>query len=749
MMVNVMRHILCWVSAVLLVSLSAHAVAGQGDEMPPVLENQIFDLPQSTHRYTFRELGGDQPLLIDGMSNRLTLGFGSRMDQLVQGGTLYLNYTYSPTLLEDISQFRVRLNGELIRAVQLTSDGASERQQIRMELPAEYFDLYNELEFELLAEARGMQCSVVAPQAWLEFLGDSRLELTRQHLVVANDLSWFPEPFVDQRDFSRVNLHYLVPDQLSTHHVAAAGILSSYFGNIANWRGLQTHVYRYPEHQEDIHEVRAWPEHHAIVLMTNEQRPWLFRDLPAITTPTIRMVTNPVNQAYKMLLVQAPDAAGLIKAVQGLVENPVGMSGPELRVNQVRVERRAPYSAPRWISTQRPVRLAELVEFQSELQRSGYAGEPIGMNLRLPPDLFTWQRQGIPMDLRFRYTPPVAADESRMSVFVNDEFIKGYTLTERGFGGDHQRLRVPLLASNPFVESTIQIPAFKLGAVNRLDFRFSFSAVSEECRTRPLGNTVAAIDGDSQIDLRGYQHYTEMPNLHLFVKTGYPFSRQDDLANTILVIESSPSDTEFNATMTALGLIGASTGHHGSLLSVSTVAELPQRTEKDLLIVGGGALREFLERFGRDSLDRQLRHHGLAGSQSLLFSPQEDIQISGPSAALVSFESPLARQATVVALTANQDEFLSQVDALLRSPERNTAVRGFMSVLTPGSERHLRTYETYYVGELRLWTRLHFHLARYPVVVSVITLLALITLVLVLYWFLAGIARRRSERRRS
>ncbi|RUO19644.1 hypothetical protein CWE08_09435 [Aliidiomarina iranensis] len=720
-------------------------------ELPPVYESNVVDLPTHEFSYTFRELGSGRPLRIDGMATTLSLGFGSRADQISEGGTLYLNYQYSPTLVRDISQFRVRFNGELVRAVRVNVAEAEQRHQLRVSLPAEYFSDYNEITFELLAEAHGDQCSVVSPSAWLEFSGDSRIEFNRRQLVLANELSWFPEPFFDVRDFTRAEFHYVIPERMDTNIVQAAGIFTSYFGAQADWRSVSTELYRYRNDAAFEHEVHRWPDHHAIVFLTNDERPWLFRDYPEVSEPTVRMITNPVNQVYKMLLVQAPDTAGLITAAQGLVTHPAGLTGPQVSFNaeevQYRLQPRDAYSAPRWISTKEPVTFSELVEFDNDLQRTGYRNSPVSVNLRLPPDLFVWQRKGIPVDLKFRYTPPIELDESRLRVYINDDFIRGYTLNQSGFGGASERIRVPLLDSNPFTQPALNVPAFKLGAINRLDFEFSFSARSEECRVRPIGNTMGAIDGDSSIDIRGYEHYTEMPNLQLFAKTGYPFSRYDDLANSILVVSDSPTDEEFIAAMQALALIGSATGYPGTLLEVMQVADVPENTRADILISGGPALRAWLQRFGRATLDKQLGHHGLAGEQQLFFGDDEAATVSGPSAAVVSFQSPLHSSATVVALTANQDDFLNKVTELLRSSERTMDVSGFMSLLTPGNDRHLPGYELYYVGELSFFKRMYFHLARYPVLVSVLTLVALVTLVMVLYWFFSGLARRRLERR--
>lgn len=738
---STIRSLGCTLTMLFLSFLLLTSVSAQDVDEPPVIANTYFDLPTYEQRWTFRELAGERVLRVDGMADQMSLGFGSRMDQIPQGGTLYLNYVYSPTLVGRTSQLRIRFNGELIRAITLPVDAADRRHELELNLPANYFSRYNELTFELLAEAEGLECAVLSPAAWLEFSSQSYIEIATQQLVVADELSWFPEPFFDQRDFTRPSFHYVLPEQTSHNHLNAAGILHSFFAKQAAWRGTEAQVYRY--RQSRLHEVEDWPQSHAIVFMTNDERPWLFRDYHDVNEPTVRIITNPLNDIFKVLLIQAPDTDGLIAAVHGLVEHRAGLSGDRAIVHAAAPEPRPAYSAPRWVRTDRPVTFSELVDFPGDLQRNGYANAPIAVNLMLPPDLFTWQRHGIPIDLKFRHTPPIEKDESRLRVFINNEFIKGYTLTESGVGGAADRIRVPLLEFNPFTQPALQIPAFKLGAVNRLDFEFTFSARSEECRVRPLGNTTGAIDGDSSIDLRGYEHYVEMPNLHLFAKTGYPFSRYDDLYQTLVVMDIEPSNTDIEVMLSAIALIAGATGHHTSGLNVVAVDEIAQTSSKDALIIGRTALQAFLQRFGRATLDQQLAHHGLSGRQQLLFSNNEQVTVSGPSAAMVSFQSPLHSRGTVVALTATDSDYLGQISALLRSSERSSAVTGFMTILTPGHEQNLQSFSRYYVGELSFWKRLYFHLSRYPVLVSVITLLALITLVLVIYWLFARKARRR------
>lgn len=713
-------------------------------------------LPAFWQRWTFGELrGGD--LNIDGMANQMTIGFGSRMDQVVERGRLNLNFSYSPTLVQNASQLRIRLNGETLRSIRLDADAADERHSYTIDLPARYFDRYNELEFELMAEAMGAECPVVSPAAWLEFQRDSSIELERRQLSLADELAFFPEPFLDVRDFRQATVHYALPEEADYQFTAAAGMLSSYFGQQAAWRGVRTELYRYltewpdtttdtlaqePELLPEL--VGDWPARHSVVFVTNEQRPWFFRDLPEVAEPQVRMMTNPGHEAYQLLVVQAPEPAGLVQAIRGLISHPTGLSGDTAQVRARAPEPRAAYSAPRWLPTDREVSFSELVEFPTDLQRTGYRNQPINVELRLPPDLFTWQQRGIPIDLGFRYTPPIELDESRLRVYINNEFLRGYTLTKDGVGGASERIRIPLLDTNPFTQPALEIPAFKLGAINQLSFEFSFSARTRECLVRPIGNTEGAIDGDSTLDLRGYGHYTALPDLQLFARTGYPFSRYDDLSSTLVVLPAVPSDNELKTAYQVLAQMGANTGYYASLLRFKTVAEVPDDAREDILIIGQQAFADWLDRFGRRTLDRQLRDHGLAGERDLFMSADEQVSVSGPRAALVSYESPLQSKATVVAITANTDEYLREIPQLLRS-SRADDMRGFLTMVTPGEDRHLESYEPYYVGNLSFTQRMYYHLSRYPVLVAVLTMLAVITLVLVLYWFFAGLARRRTE----
>ena len=60
-----------------------------------------------------------------------------------------------------------------------------------------------------------------------------------QKTQLESDLSLLPAPFFDVRDFSQLNLPVVMGDKYDLDEVKAAGVLSSYFGSLAAWRGAQ------------------------------------------------------------------------------------------------------------------------------------------------------------------------------------------------------------------------------------------------------------------------------------------------------------------------------------------------------------------------------------------------------------------------------------------------------------------------------------------------------------------------------
>ncbi|NEL81527.1 MAG: cellulose biosynthesis cyclic di-GMP-binding regulatory protein BcsB, partial [Xanthomonas perforans] len=78
---------------------------------------------------------------------------------------------------------------------------------------------------------------------------------------------------------------------------------------------------------------------------------------------------------------------------------------------------------PKWVSSQHPVRFGDLVTQPGQLNVSGYHPDLIRVGLQLPPDLFVWERDGIPVALKYRYTVPDVDNKSALNVSINESFV--------------------------------------------------------------------------------------------------------------------------------------------------------------------------------------------------------------------------------------------------------------------------------------------------------------------------------------
>lgn len=713
--------------------LAAQETDASRNELTPLERFEpITELPRWTERYAVGTMTTQAPLRISGTNSQMTIGFGGRFDRVIQGATLRLNYQISPAIIDVVTQVRVVLNNEVTGVIPLRAGDAGAKQSITLNLDPRLFAQYNELRFELLSEVNVGQCTSASPSAWFEILRDSELQLDFQQLKVANELAYFPEPWFDKNDFGSASLQFILPPKPELKETEALGIIASYFGMLADWRELKMEVLRMrtdePAWNEDWRQ--RWPRRHAIVMLTNEERPWALRNYAQVSKPQVEIIENPAYPTYKLLVIAAPDADLLREATATFVVGNRGLSGNSATISPRQLEPREAYEAPRWIPIDQPVRFVELVDHGSELERSASNRSPIQLELRLPPDLFTWQQYGIPIDLRFRYTPPIVRDESRMLVSVNNEFIKGFTMTEAGMENAEERVRVPLIDGGLFAENNVQIPSFKLGAINQLQFEFSFGSVSDSCRVMPLQNARGAIDGNSLIDLRGYDHYVALPDVHLFAKTGFPFSKYDDLARTRIVVPAELTDDIVQTLLTIVAKISAATGYPATQLQMETITEVESSTDHDYLIIGSSTLQAWLRRFGDDALQAQLQGHALSGQNNLLYQPALALENNGPSAAIVGFQSPFSDQHSVIAITSTSDSYLERVRTVMNDAASTDQFNGFMAVLTPARVDSYDTIQPYYVGSLSWWKRFSYHLAQYPMVVTLLALFAVLILAL-------------------
>lgn len=715
-------------------------------------ETTIADASPLRHEsLSFKQMGAYSPIKLRGVDGSHSLPFGVRLDETVTQARLKLGFNYSPALLQDLSHLKVLVNEEVIAVLPLPKDKASSREIREVDIDPRLITGYNRIRFQLIGHY-ALECEdPLHSSLWASISDQSTLELTTRMLTLPTDLALLPAPFFDKRDSRRVEIPFVFGARPSMETLRASGVIASWLGAQASYRGARFSAV-----------FDGLPQQHAIIVATNDELPAAL-NLQKVQGPTLAIVSNTDQPAIKYLLVLGRDTKDLKLAADALVLGQATLSGQTAIIHSVKYEeRRAAYDAPNWLSTSRAVRFAELVSSPNDLQVSGHLPDPIKVSARLAPDLFTWPTRGVPINLRYRYTPPVAIDESTLSISINNQFIQAFRLAGSQPTGDKNRFSLPLIHDTMAISADeLRIPAFQVTSDNQLQFQFAFGYTKEgKCRADTLDVTRAAIDPDSTIDLTGFPHYTAMPNLAHFANAGYPFTKYADLAETVVVMPDTPAAQDVEAFLSTLGHLGRSTGVPGMRFKINKASEINESGNADLLIIGSGSANKLLsdwsqalpnvidgsKRLFKPMLQNDLgmaSWFGIDKPDLQLFVGDGNLNTDGPLAAWLGFQSPLGSGRSVVALTATSyDALLSGIDAL-QDGEQISKIHGDIAFIRNSNVESFRTGEPYYVGSLPWWLVVWFHLSRYPILLSVMGLIAGLIVAAWLFSTLQSIAARR------
>ena len=724
---------------------AAPAPADAATTSPVVVE----DAPSRDVKLSFAQIAPPPgSMVLRGANPDGGIEFGMRSDEVVSKALLNLTYTPSPSLLPTVSQLKVYLNDELMGVLPVTKEQLGKKVSTQIPIDPLYITDFNRVRLEFIGHYRDVCENPANTTVWLDVARNSSLDLTYQSLKVRNDLSHFPVPFFDARDNRALNLPMVFASSPDLPQQQAAGIVASWFGAKAGWRGQTFPVM-----------FNTLPESNAIVFATNESRPDFLRDHPAVKAPTIEMIDHPNNPYMKLLVVFGRDDNDLLKAAQGIAAGNILFRGDSVTVDEVKpLLARAPYDAPNWVRTDRPVTFGELKTYEQQLQSTGLEPASINLSLNLPPDLYLLRSTGIDMDLKYRYTMPSVKDSSRMDISLNNQFLQSFSLNSTQ-DVNKLMMRLPVLQGLLDGKNDVSIPALRLGAMNQLRFDFQYmnpmpGGSVDNCVTfQPVQNHVV-IGDDSTIDFSHYYHFLPMPDLRTFANAGFPFTRMADLSDTVIVMPKQPSEAQVSTLLNTVGVIGGQTGRAGSNMTIVDDGSKIQDKDADLLLIGSIPQQlkndkqiDLLVDATQSWVKTPMRHNDLPSiyldTDDRQASVQTGITSSGPMAAVVGFESPYFKQRSVVALLADSASGYDLLNNALNDSGKRAAMFGSVSVIRESGVNSLRVGDIYYVGHLPWFERVWFALSNHPVLLAIFAAISIVLLAWVLWRLLRIISRRR------
>ncbi|PTB17807.1 cellulose biosynthesis cyclic di-GMP-binding regulatory protein BcsB [Trinickia symbiotica] len=703
--------------------------------------------PASSSVFRFAMLGAYEPLRLRGPDDTRTINLGVRLDHVVTAATLTLRFTYSPALIFPLSHLKVSINGEAVATVPFDSEHAGQMVARDIALDPRFLTDYNQINVQLIAHYTLDHCEDPENSSlWADVSPTSEVRIDTIPLKLPNDLSLLPAPFFDRRDPRQLRLPFVLPAAPDDSTLESAGILASWFGELADYRQA-----RFPV------STTLPPDAHGVVLGPREQLPPSVT-MPAIDGPTLMIIDNPAAPNKKLLIVTGRNDAEVKQAADALVLGKAAFSGSEATVQHIDIGPiRRPYDAPRWLPIGHAIPFKQLVDDPRQLQVAGSRPDAIRLNLRVPADLYSWSGRGVPIDLKYRYTAPTVQNNSALSISINDLLVKSLRLPPAKDEDGKGRLQLPILGgADTRSANLLDIPAFRVGSTNQLQLRFDLdSQKTGLCQGVAQNPVRAAIDPDSTIDFSHFVHYARMPDLAYFANSGFPFTRYADLSQTAVVLPDRPGVDDLGAFLTALGHMGQWTGLPSLRVQVVRAAQAQQVHNKDLLMIGDSASgvlppawRTALPLWIVAGADGQFSRTAFSVKEYWrdgVHIPEGSARLaeSGPIAALLGFEIPGSHGRSGVAMTGTSPARLGDVLDVLEKPDRVAQLQGDVALVRDGRIESMRVGDTYVVGYVPWYAQIWGWAVRHPILLGVLGALGGLLLAIAAFTALQELSARR------
>ncbi|MET0238657.1 MAG: UDP-forming cellulose synthase catalytic subunit [Sphingobium sp.] len=693
----------------------AAKVTGAEIEVPPAAPGtkQI--------RYSLKDMQVLSPIRLAGVRGEYGIPFGVRRNQVVLGAALTLTFNFSPSLLGDLSQMVILLNGEVVNVLQLRpADGTTQTVTVQVN-PALFLPGENQLNLRFIGHY-ARDCEDPFHSSLWANVSNTRsvLTLNTQNLALPPNLGTLPSPFFDKADNVALKLPFVFAAAPTNAELTAASSMASWFGGLASYRGFAFKpVYG------------QLPAGNAIVFMTPG------RGLPGLPAPTggamAQIMTNPVDGYSQLLVISGSNEKELKQAAAAIAVGRGMAGGPRAALDGVRLPAYPRYSAPRWIRTDRPVALGEIVP-RYALQGMGLPPGPLVTAFHVAPDLFFWPRQGGELNLKYRYpnAPWLSRSSSRLDLSMNGQY-----LTTLPVSGDHwwNKWFGPKTTVSYTSEANVVLPRYNLFGQNSLIFDYNLVVQDKkQCEGMVPDNVRTSILPESTIDFSHAYHAIRLPDLATFAGGGYPFTVRPDLAETAILLPKEPTPAVVEALLDIMGRFGDSTGAPAIRPTILRNIDPGEMNGKDILVLGPLNMAQGQALFGNAPLyfrDGQLRvkERTLVERVFDMLSPFDRADGTGDDdeflfgtdsfTGIVGFQSPYDPQRSVVAILANDTEALPLLVTSLHDVKINAQVQGDLSVVDGDGMASFAVGDDYWVGTIPLWTRIAYWMSNRPFLIAI------------------------------
>ncbi len=705
---SIILALLCAVGFLVGSSHSADAADSNGSD-DPVTSLVLSPTGLFQKHWSVRKDGAKDGLNLYGINGIQDVSLSLPPNLVVSSAEMNLIYQVSPGLLPRISQINVLFNDQVVGSFPVKADdNQGKENQFSFSINPNLFVEYNHVGFQLIGHYT-MECEdPTNTTLWAKISPQTSLVISGSRLALSNDLSFLPAPFFYPSDTQKLRLPFVFMSAPDAETAQAAGIVASWFGMMADYRGSDFPV--------EVNQIPA--KGNAVVFGVIGQG--ILPGAPKINGSTLAVTANPNDPYGKILWVLGENSQQLNLAAQSLVLGSSLLKGATAHTDSVSLPAiPGPDSAPRWVPSTGPVRLDALTNYTPMTVR-GTGTLPFTFDL--PPSLFFWESKGITLSLHYSYNSIPLAKNSSLNLEVNDQFIRSYQLLEGDKAIQEQRVEIN------FPESVLSPFA------NQMKSNFFFVPIKGNCTDTPITNAAGTIYPSSTIDISGIPHYARMPELSTWVNGGYPFTRFADLSRTAVVLPAKPDVELIHTYLNLLGLLGQFTGMPGIRLRVANSANEASIAERDLMVFNTPAqlaMQDWHNQLPVTFKNQQLSINDALGwfdqvRWRLPWWQKQDGQFgevalgkliqSGVSTPVLMQEtiSPFHSKRVLLSFTSDNAQGWKALQSMLLKPSARANIFGELSVIHGDAiSSYVLDRPYYYVGALSWLDWMRFHLSQH------------------------------------
>ena len=668
------------------------------EDLPPVVSSPPAMAWQPiTSSITVAQMGQQNGVTLSGGQLQSGIEFTLPSDQVITHARLDLSLHISPALAARNTSMQLMLNGQPLGTLPLSASD-SDNVSFQLDIPAAMVVSSNNLSFKI-NDGEQLLCERDSSDHYqMTILPQTRLSLEGQQLNIGTRMRNFPRPFIDPLQMTSATVPMVFSASVTPADVTAAAMVASWIGLQADYRGASFPVLR-----------NQLPEKNGMVFGQPGEKIGSLT-LPVVSGPTLQLVDNPDNPAYKLMLVIGKNEDQLRQAAYRLINAPLEQDASTLSVASQTIPMRKPYDAPRWINIDCPVPLKELLRKDQSLTTNGIWHDALRVNFRAAPDLFLWDGETIPVKLDYRFPSENWIDENKsfLNVMLNGTFLRNLTVNKVGLleniwhrlGGDARQENY-----------TLNLDPYLIYGDNQLQLYFNIKPKADApCSVLLNNNIKSRIEENSSIDLSSTRHFTLLPNLSYFVGASFPFSRLADYSQTVMLLPEQPGDAEISALLDMAGRSGNATGatldHSSVMFGIPAGgANLQRLKNSDVLAVSTLGQAAFNQQMLTSSPYYTSDHsfgvkapNNWEKIRSWLtgdwYRQQLDADRYFSSNAywrgFVSYRSPWSKEHLVVMSIASNDEQLLILHNDLSSARINAGIRGDTAIIT--DENGIRSF---------------------------------------------------------